>query len=93
MNIRHNNVFRDLKSKIKNQVHENVTQDIALQWPGYHKWHLRQVVLISAKLTPRQSNPGETKTMEATIPDLGPVGFWSPKSSSFSAIVVEAAKI
>ena len=34
------------------------------------------------------------KTMEATTPDLGPVGFWSPKSSFFSgsvAIVVEEA--
>ena len=46
----------------------------------------------SAKLTPGQSNPGETKTKEATTPKLGPVGFWSPKSSSFSgrdSIVVE----
>ena len=34
------------------------------------------------------------KTMEATTPELGPVGFWSPKSSFFSgsvAIVVEEA--
>ena len=34
------------------------------------------------------------KTMEATTPELGPVGFWSPKSSSFSgsdSIVVEEA--
>ena len=34
------------------------------------------------------------KTMEATTPELGPVGFWSPKSSYFSgsvAIVVEEA--
>ena len=34
--------------------------------------------------------------MEATTPELGPVGFWSPKSSSFngsdSIIVEEAAK-
>ena len=34
--------------------------------------------------------------MEATIPDLGPVLFWSPKSSSFSGsdsiVVEEAAK-
>ena len=33
--------------------------------------------------------------MEATTPELGPVRFWSPKSSSFSgsnSIVVEAAK-
>ena len=32
--------------------------------------------------------------MEATTPELGPVGFWSPKSSSFSGsnfIVVEEA--
>ena len=30
--------------------------------------------------------------MEATTPELGPVGFWSPKSSSFSgsdSIVVQ----
>ena len=34
------------------------------------------------------------KTMEATTPEIGPVGFWSPKSSSFSgsdSIVVEEA--
>ena len=34
------------------------------------------------------------ETMEATTPELGPVGFWSPKSSSFSgstSIVVEEA--
>ena len=62
--------------------------------PGYYKWHLRQVAQTSAKLTPGQSNPGETKTMEATTPELGPVRFWSPKSSSFSgsnSIVVEKA--
>ena len=32
--------------------------------------------------------------MEATTPELGPVGYWSPKSSSFSGsdfIVVEEA--
>ena len=36
------------------------------------------------------------KTMEATTPELGPVGFWSPKSSFFSGrdsiVVEEAAK-
>ena len=78
------------------QVYENLTPDIALQWPGYHKWHLRQVAQTSTKLTPGQSNPGETKTMEATTPELGPVRFWSPKSSSFSGsdsiVVEEAAK-
>ena len=56
----------------------------------------RQVAQTSAKLTPGQSNPGETKTMEATTPELGPVHFWSPKSSSFSGsdsiVVEEAAK-
>ena len=34
------------------------------------------------------------KTMEATTSELGPVGFWSPKSSSFNgsdSIVVEEA--
>ena len=35
--------------------------------------------------------------MEATTPELGPVRFWSPKSSSFSGsdsiVVEEAAKI
>ena len=34
--------------------------------------------------------------MEATTPELGPVSFWSPKSSSFSGsdsiVVEEAAK-
>ena len=78
------------------QVHENLTPDIALQWPGYHKWHLRQVAQTSTKLIPGQSNPLETKTMEATTPELGPVRFWSPKSSSFSGsdsiVVEEAAK-
>ena len=73
-----------------------LTPDIALQWPGYHKWHLRQVAQTSAKLTPGQSKPGETKTMQATTPELGPVRFWSPKSSSFSGsdsiVVEEAAK-
>ena len=52
------------------------------------------VAQTSAKLTPGQSNPGETKTKEDTTPELGPVGFWSPKSSSFSSsdsIVVEEA--
>ena len=82
--------------KIFFQAHENKTLDVALQWPGYHKWHLRQVAQTSAKLTPGQSNPGETKTMEATTPELGPVSFWSPKSSSFSGsdsiVVEEAAK-
>ena len=66
------------------------------EWPGYHKWHLRQVAQTSAKLTPGQSNPGETKTMEATKAELGPVRFWSPKTSSFSGsdsiVVEEAAK-
>ena len=55
-----------------------------------------QVAQTSAKLTPGQSNPGETKTTEATTPELGPVRFWSPKSSSFSGsdsiVVEEAAK-
>ena len=50
----------------------------------------------STNLTPGQSNPGETKTMESTTLELGPVRFWSPKSSSFSGsdsiVVEEAAK-
>ena len=50
----------------------------------------------STNFTPGQSNPGETKTMEATTPELDPVRFWSPKSSSFSGsdsiVVEEAAK-
>ena len=57
---------------------------------------LRQVAQTSAKLTPGHSNPGETKTMEATTPELGLVRFWSPKCSSFSGsysiVVEEAAK-
>ena len=36
------------------------------------------------------------ETMEATTPELGPVGVWSPKSSSFSCsdstVVEEAAR-
>ena len=78
------------------QIHENLTPDIALQWPGYHKWHLTQVAQTSTKLIPGQSNPLETKTREATTPELGPVRFWSPQSSSFSRSdsieVEEAAK-
>ena len=66
------------------------------EWPVYHKWHLRQVAQTSAKLTPGQSNPGETKTVEATTPELGPVASVSPKSSSCSGsdsiVVEEAAK-
>ena len=54
-------------------------------WPVYHKYHLRQVAQTLIILTPGQSNPGETKTMEATTPELGPIRFWSPKSSSFSS--------
>ena len=50
----------------------------------------------STNFTPGHSNPGETKTMEATTPELGPVRFWSLKSSSFSGsdsiVVEEAAK-
>ena len=48
----------------------------------------------SAKLTPGQSNRGEIKTVEVTTPELGPVGFWSPKSSSFSGSdsIEEAAR-
>ena len=49
--------------------------------------HLRQVAQTSAELTPG-------KSMEATPPELGPVDFWSLKSSSFSgsdSIVVEEA--
>ena len=54
------------------------------------KTKLPQVTLqtraqTSAKLTLRQSITEET---EATTPELGSVGFWSPKSS---AIVVEEA--
>ena len=48
----------------------------------------------SAKLTPRHSIPGETKKYGSYYSELGPVSFWSPKSSSFSgsdSIVVEKA--
>ena len=41
--------------------------------------------------TPGQSNPGETKTMEVTKAELGPVRFWSPKSSCSDSIAVEEA--
>ena len=54
----------------------------------------RQVAQSSAKLIPGQSNREETKSIQATTPELGPVGIWSPKSSSFSgsdSIVVEEA--
>ena len=48
----------------------------------------------STNFSQTHSNPEETKTKEATTPELGPVGFWSPKSSSFNgsdSIVVEEA--
>ena len=35
----------------------------------------QQVAQTSTKLTPGQSNPGETKTEEATTPELRPIGF------------------
>ena len=41
-----------------------------------------------------QSNLEEIKSIQATAPELGPVGLWSPKSSTFSgsySIVVEDA--
>ena len=79
------------------QAHENKTLDIALQCPGYHRWHLRQVVLTNFSQTHSWAlQSWEDKTMEATTPELGPVCFWSPKSSSFSGsdsiVVEEAAK-
>ena len=54
----------------------------------------RQVAQTSAKLIPRQSNLEETNSIQATTPELGPVGIWSPKSSIFNgsdSIVVEEA--
>ena len=50
----------------------------------YHNRHLRQVAQTSAKFSPRQSNTGETKSIEATAPELGTIYFWSSKSSTFS---------
>ena len=38
----------------------------------------RQVAQILAKLIPGQYNLEETKSIQATAPDLGPVGLWSP---------------
>ena len=50
-----------------------------------HKWHhLRQEAQTSIKLNPGQSNPRETRSIDPTTPELGPVGVWSPKSSTFS---------
>ena len=43
---------------------------------------------------PGKSNLEETKSVQATAPELGPVGRWSPKSGTFSgsdSIVVEEA--
>ena len=40
-----------------------------------------KVAQTSAKLNPGQSNRGETKSIEATTPEIGPVGLWSSKSS------------
>ena len=48
----------------------------------------------SAKLIPGQSNLEETNSIQATTPELGPVGIWNPKSSTFSgsdSVVVEEA--
>ena len=44
----------------------------------------RQVAQTSAKLIPGQSNLEETISIQATAPKVGPVGLWSPKSSTFS---------
>ena len=55
----------------------------------------RQVAQSSAKLNPGQSNHEETKSIQDTTPELGPVGIWSPKSSTFDgsdSIVVAARK-
>ena len=41
-----------------------------------------------------QSNLEETKSIQATAPELGPVDLWSPKSSTFSGsdtVIVEEA--
>ena len=50
----------------------------------------------STNFSQTHSYPGETKTVEATTPELDPVRFWSSKSSSFrgcdSIVVEEAAK-
>ena len=54
----------------------------------------RQVAQSSAKLIPGESNLEETISIQVTTPELGPVGIWSPKSSTFSgsdSIVVEEA--
>ena len=54
----------------------------------------RQVAQTSAKRIPGQSNLEETNSIQASFPELGPVGLWSPKSSIFSgsdSIVVEEA--
>ena len=52
----------------------------------------RRVAQTSQKLIPGQSNLEETKSIQATAHELGLVGLWSPKSSTFSSsdsIVVE----
>ena len=54
----------------------------------------KQVAQTSVKLIPGNSNHEETKSIQVTAPELGPVGLWSPKSSTFSGsdcIVVEEA--
>ena len=75
----------------KFQVHENVTTSYCTS-----KTRLPQVTpqTSSTNFSQTHSWAGETKSMEASIPELDPVGFWSPKSSSFSgsdSIVVEEA--
>ena len=54
----------------------------------------RLVAQTSAKLIPGQSNLEETKSIQATTPELGPVSIWSPKCGTFSgsdSIFVEEA--
>ena len=55
---------------------------------------LPQVTLQTSSTNFSQTHSWEDQTMKATTPELGHVGFWGPKSSSFSgsdSIVVEEA--
>ena len=76
------------------QVHENVNQNYWTSRTRLPQVTPQTVAQTSDKLTPGQSNRGKTKTVGATTPELGPVGFWSLQSTSFSgsdSIVVEEA--
>ena len=51
---------------------------------AHHMTDCTQVTQTAAKLISGQSNLEKTKSIQATAPELGQSGLWSPKSSTFS---------